>query len=66
MAFSPRRPVLSSEALEISGNFPETPDFPKIPEKCPEYLELLNLTAFWGFRSIRGFFWRLRDLTASS
>jgi hypothetical protein len=56
MAFSPRRPVLSSEALEISGNFPETPDFPKIPEKCPEYLELLNLTAYFGDSGVSGVF----------
>jgi hypothetical protein len=40
--------VLSSEASEILGNFLETLDFPKIPEKCPKYPELLNLTAsFW-------------------
>jgi hypothetical protein len=40
--------VLSSEASEIPWNFPETPDFPKIPEKCSEYAELLNLMAsFW-------------------
>jgi hypothetical protein len=37
--------VLSSEASDILGNFPEIPDFPKILEKCLEYLELLNLTS---------------------
>jgi hypothetical protein len=40
--------VLSSEASDIPGNFLETPDFPKISEKYPEYLELLNLTASFG------------------
>jgi hypothetical protein len=35
--------VLSSEALDIPGNFLETPDYPKTLEKCPEYPELLNL-----------------------
>jgi hypothetical protein len=40
--------VLSSEASDIQGNFPEIPDFPKIPEKCSEYPELLNLTASFG------------------
>jgi hypothetical protein len=34
--------VLSSEALEIPRNFPET------PEKCLEYLEILNLTSSFG------------------
>jgi hypothetical protein len=29
--------VLSSEASEIPENFLEIPDFPKIPEKCPEF-----------------------------
>jgi hypothetical protein len=37
-----------SEASDIPGNFLEIPDFPKIPEKCPEYPELLNLTASFG------------------
>jgi hypothetical protein len=40
--------VLSSEASDIPGNFPEILDFPKIPEKFPEYPELLNLTASFG------------------
>jgi hypothetical protein len=40
--------VLSSEASEIPGNFPDIPNFPKFPEKCPEFLELLNLTASFG------------------
>jgi hypothetical protein len=48
--------VLSSEALDIPGNFPEIPDFPKIPEKCPEYLELLNLTASFGDSEVSGDF----------
>jgi hypothetical protein len=46
--------VLSSEASDIPRNFPETPDFPKIPKKCPEYPELLNLTASFGDS---GVFW---------
>jgi hypothetical protein len=44
--------VLSSEASDIPGNFPETPDFPKTPEKCPEYPELLNLMASFGYSSV--------------
>jgi hypothetical protein len=48
--------VLSSEASEIPGNFPETPDFPKILEKCPEFPELLNLTASFGVSGVSGGF----------
>jgi hypothetical protein len=48
--------MLSNEASEIPGNFPETPDFPKIPEKCPEFLELLNLTASFGDSGVFGDF----------
>jgi hypothetical protein len=48
--------VLSSEASDILGNFPEILDFPKIPEKCPEYSELLNLTASFGDSGVSGDF----------
>jgi hypothetical protein len=48
--------VLSSEASDIPGNFPEIPDFPKIPEKCPEYPKLLNLTASFGDSGLSGDF----------
>jgi hypothetical protein len=48
--------VLSSEALDISGNFPEIPDFPKIPEKCPEYPKILKLTASFGDSGVSGDF----------
>ena len=48
--------MLSSEAPDIPGNFPETPGFPKIPEKCPEYPELLNLTASFGDSGVSGGF----------
>jgi hypothetical protein len=48
--------VLSSEASDIPGNFPEIPDFPKILEKCPEYPELLNLTASFGDSVVSGDF----------
>jgi hypothetical protein len=48
--------VLSSEASDIPGNFPKIPDFPKIPEKCPEYPELLNLTASFGDSGVSGDF----------
>jgi hypothetical protein len=50
--------VLSSEASDIPGNFPKIPDFPKIPEKCPEYPELLNLTASFGDFGVSGDFSR--------
>jgi hypothetical protein len=39
-----------------SGNFPENPDFPEIPEKCPEYPELLDLTASYGDSGVSGDF----------
>jgi hypothetical protein len=48
--------VLSSEASDIPGNFPEIPDFLKIPEKCPEYPELLNLTTSFGDSGVSGDF----------
>jgi hypothetical protein len=48
--------VLSSEASDIPGNFPEIPDFPKVPEKCPEYPILLNLMASYGDSGVSGDF----------
>jgi hypothetical protein len=42
--------VLSTEASEIPRNFAET------PEKCLEYLELLNLTASFGDSGVFGGF----------
>jgi hypothetical protein len=48
--------VLSSEASDIPGNFPKIPDFPKVPEKFLEYLELLNLTARFGDSGVSGDF----------
>jgi hypothetical protein len=48
--------VLFSEASDIPENFPEISDFPKIPEKCPEYPELLNLTASFGDSGVSGDF----------
>jgi hypothetical protein len=48
--------VLSNEASNILGNFPETPDFPKIPEICPENLELLNLMVSFGDSGVSGGF----------
>jgi hypothetical protein len=48
--------VLSSEASEIPGNFLETPDFPKIPEICREYPDLLNLTASFEDSGVSGGF----------
>jgi hypothetical protein len=48
--------VLSSEASEIPGNFPEIPDFPKTPEKCSEYSKLLNLTTSFGDSGVSGGF----------
>jgi hypothetical protein len=59
---------MSSEASNIPGNFLEIPDFPKILEKCPKYLELLNLTASFGDYGVSGDFfgvWSFRDLTAN-
>jgi hypothetical protein len=48
--------VLSSEASEIPENFLEIPDFPKIPEKYPEFPELLNLMASFGDSGVSGGF----------
>jgi hypothetical protein len=48
--------VLSSKASNIPENFPKIPDYPKIPEKCPEYTELLNLTASFGDSGVSGDF----------
>jgi hypothetical protein len=48
--------VLFSKASDIPGNFLEIPDFPKIPGKCPEYPELLNLTTSFGVSGVSGDF----------
>jgi hypothetical protein len=48
--------VLLNEASDILGNFLESPDFPKTPEKYPEYPKLLDLIASFGDSGVsRGF-----------